>query len=450
MDGTNVEDTMFIFSHSGTSDGGGGMAYWDGFTICTSGDDTDYGTEGSSDGWISKQWGCMAGGGLDDNNQVLSGAPYLVAYWGFFPESMDNTLHTVRVDFADAKPHKVVGTYICNHPWPYYGNINGDGFASAFSQEGDYFALIAHGLDATGDPTGVTVRLNLATYHNGALTQSADWEYMDLTALGAVYGIYFTMEASDADALYGANTAVYFCLDKLTILQAEEAPQPLPRPTGLHIVSVGEDSAILAWNKIDNAEKYLLLLNDTIESGNTTDTTFVFRNLTPATTYSLSVRAIAKNDTSEVASISVTTTDETAPTMPTGLKAEPDLYTITLSWKASEDNVGVTRYTIYVNDEAYRRTTSTSHTITGLESDTEYTLAVEAEDAAGNKSERATIKTKTKKKEEQSIDILSSSAAIKQVYSLCGTPLGTTVPQHPGIYLIQLNNDITIKLTINY
>lgn len=58
-----IEDSLFRFAHTGSSDGGGGMAYWEGFTLCTSGDTTNYGAEGSSDGWISNQWGCMAGGG---------------------------------------------------------------------------------------------------------------------------------------------------------------------------------------------------------------------------------------------------------------------------------------------------------------------------------------------------------------------------------------------------
>ena len=452
IDGTNVEDTVFFFSHSGSSDAGGGMAYWDGFTICTSGDNNDYGTSGSSDGWISKQWGCMAGGGLDADGDLVTGAPYLVGYWGFFPESLDNTLHTLRVDFADNKEHKAIGVYICNHPWPYYGNINGDGFAGGFSQEGDYFALIAHGLNVNGEPTGVSVKFDLATYHNGALHQSDQWEYMDLTALGTVSGIFFTMETSDVDAIYGANTAVYFCMDKLSILEAEKEPQPLPRPSGLYTISIGEDSAVLAWDKIAHAEKYLLTLNDTIESGTTTDTTFVFNNLLPATEYTLSVRAIALNDTSEVASLTITTTDETAPSMPADLKAEADIHSIKLTWNPSTDNVGVTRYTVYLNNEAYRRTTDTTHTVTGLDPDTEYIVSVEAEDAAGNKSERATLTVKTKAEEKpiEAIDLVELQAHIKQVMTLDGKPLGTTLPQQPGIYLILLNNDITIKLTINY
>ena len=69
IDGVQIEDEMFRFAHTGSSDGGGGMAYWEGFTLCSSGDTIDYGAEGSSDGWILNQWGCMAGGGADSQGQ---------------------------------------------------------------------------------------------------------------------------------------------------------------------------------------------------------------------------------------------------------------------------------------------------------------------------------------------------------------------------------------------
>ena len=52
-----------------------GMQYWDGFTVCTNGDDKDYGYAGSSTDWVTHQWGCMAGGGLDSLWRFVKGAP---------------------------------------------------------------------------------------------------------------------------------------------------------------------------------------------------------------------------------------------------------------------------------------------------------------------------------------------------------------------------------------
>ncbi len=445
-DDVHLEDTLFAFSHSGAADGAGGMAYWDGFTLSTSGDTYNYGKEGSSDGWIAKQWGCMAGGGLNDNMQPESDRPYLVAYWGFHKETLDPDYHSLRIDFIDNQPHKAVGVYICNHPWPYYGNINGDGFASAFSKEGDHFALVAHGLNELGEPTGTSASLQLASYHDNKLIQSSDWQYFDLTSLGTVSGLYFTMETSDIDQLYGANTAAYFCLDKLSVLSFSKETEPLPRPTGLQILSYGEDTATLAWNRMENIDKYILLLNKN-EIASTVDTVYTFYDLTAATAYELSVMAVADNDTSEVAALSVTTKDLTSPTPPANLQVQADIYSLLLTWDPADDNVAVTRYTIYLDNEPYRRTTDTTHRITGLQPDTQYELAIVAEDAAGNKSERATIIAHTLPQDDQAIDYFESTTEIEAVYTLNGLYLGKQIPAKSGTYLIRQNNKVS-KLTI--
>ncbi|MBQ4507888.1 MAG: DUF4465 domain-containing protein [Paludibacteraceae bacterium] len=432
-----IEDELFRFSHTGSSDGGGGMAYWEGFTLCTSGDTQNYGKEGDSDAWISRQWGCMAGGGVGKDGKAVPGAPYLVAYWGFSLELLDPDYHSLRVDFLDKKAHLPVGVWICNHPWPYYGNINGDGFASAFSQEGDYFALVAHGLNEKGESTGVTVRFMLAEYTGGALHQSAGWEYMDLSGLGAVNGIYFTMETSDTDALYGANTAVYFCLDRLSVLSAEEEKQPLVRPSGLQAVSAGEDSILLAWNKVAGAEEYLLYAGEE-EAGKTTDTCFVFRNLQPLASYTLSVMAVSGKDTSDIASLTASTTDNTAPTVPQGLHAEPELYSIVLTWLPSEDNVEVKRYTVWLNGEAYRQTSSCTCTLVGLEPATEYLLEVSAEDKAGNKSGRAQLRASTLT--DSALGDIDADDTDLSVYTIDGKPVGHLLPEKRGVYVLKTKN----------
>lgn len=431
-----IEDGIFRFAHTGSHDGGGGMAYWEGFTLCTSGDTTNYGAEGSSDGWISKQWGCMAGGGCDMKGKAVAGSPYLVAYWGFFQEQMDETYHSLKVDFTDEKAHRCLGTWICNHPWPYYGNINGDGFASAFTQEGDYFALVAHGLNEKGEPTGGTVRLMLATFSGGKLQQSRDWQYMDLQALGAVHGLYFTMETSDADALYGANTAVYFCMDKLSVLDIETEHQ-LTRPTGLNIAEAGEDSIVLTWDKVNGAEGYTLYVDST-KTGKTADTCYTFRDLQPYTRYTLAVVATSKNDTSDMASTEGMTTDETAPTVPQQLQAAPEQYSISLTWKPSEDNVGIKRYTVYADGEAYKRTTECRCTIAGLESDTEYVLEVEAEDMAGNKSEHAMIRISTLS--DTALEDIYTEGGDMIIYTAEGRYAGREIPKTNGIYILKQGN----------
>ena len=437
-----VECEPFRFSHTGSSDGGGGMAYWEGFTLCTSGDQTDYGDGGSSEGWVAHQWGCMAGGGLNAQGVTTAGAPYLVAYWGYFMESMDEDYHSLRVDFTDAQPHKLLSVSICNHPWPYYGNINGDGFASAFTKEGDYFAVVIHGLNQAGEPTGTTVHHELASFHNGQLVQSDEWQEVDLRPLGTVSGIYFTMETSDEDEIYGANTAVYFCLDRLRMLSSA-AEEPLARPTGLRADSIGEDQIVLMWNSVEGADAYILLC-DQNEVGVTSDTLYTFSHLMPSTEYALSVIAVNGNDSSETATLTVNTVDLTPPSAPVNLRAENTAYTITIAWDASTDNVGVSKYTVYLDGAPNRRTTDLSYAITGLEPNTVYTIEVEAMDEAGNRSEKASLVVTTATEGLNDTHLEQSI----HVYTIQGVFVGTQWPTQSGTYIIKTTNNI--QTTIIY
>lgn len=399
----SFNDGMFNFSHIpglfGGTDVGGGMSYWDGFTLCKSGDTTDYGMVGNSDGWVPQQWGCMAGGGLNAGFKAEKGCPYLVAYWGYYYET--EGLHACQVDF-DGELHRVAGTYICNHPWPYYGNIHGDGFASPFTYPGCYFTITAHGM-VGGEDTGSEVTMTLAEYTDDetGLVQSADWQWMDLSELGEVDAVYFTMDTSDADPIYGANTAVYFCLDKMQIYEAskgsEEEKTAPKRPSGLSVTDIRETELMVTWDATEGADKYAMYLDDEFVAY-TTENTYTFEELLPYQEYKLKVTAV--NDYGESDPISMTgkTSDETAPSAPEDIVAEAvNPYTVRLSWDASEDNVAVTRYRIYVDGKEEARPKTTSYTLTGLDPDTEYTIGIDATDASGNVSERAVVQVKTPK-----------------------------------------------------
>lgn len=397
---------MFNFSHIpgqfGGTDVGGGMSYWDGFTICRSGDTTDYGMIGNSDGWVPQQWGCMAGGGLNSNFQTEQGKPYLVAYWGYYYET--EGVHACQVDF-DGETHRVKGTYICNHPWPYYGNIHGDGFAGAFATKGDYFTITAHGM-LNGEDTGSSVTMTLAENDGSStqqeegwpkgLVQSKEWQWMDLSELGEVDAVYFTMATSDADPLYGPNTAVYFCLDKMQIYEHEETSLPA-RPTGLTASDITENSVTLSWNTSAHAEKYAVYLDDE-KLAETTQTSYTFRGLYPYRKYTLKVVANNQNGDSDPTSIDVQTIDVTAPSAPSNISVTPiSCYKVQLNWTASTDNVAVTRYRIYVNGKEEAHPKTNSYTITGLDPCTKNDVEISAIDASKNESAKTHITILTPK-----------------------------------------------------
>ena len=88
--------------------------------------------------------------------------------------------------------------------------------------------------------------------------------------------------------------------------------------------------------------------------------------------------------------LSVTTSggaDTQAPSAPSNLSASNVTQTtLTLSWDASTDNIGVTGYDVYNGSSNLGTVTGTSANITGLTASTSYTFTVRARDAAGNVS----------------------------------------------------------------
>ncbi|WP_076393001.1 endonuclease [Chryseobacterium gambrini] len=79
--------------------------------------------------------------------------------------------------------------------------------------------------------------------------------------------------------------------------------------------------------------------------------------------------------------------DTQAPTAPTNLAtSNPTSNTISLSWTASTDNIGVVGYEIYKDGVLYATVTGTTATVSGLNPSTTYNFYVIAKDAAGNAS----------------------------------------------------------------
>jgi unsaturated rhamnogalacturonyl hydrolase len=89
------------------------------------------------------------------------------------------------------------------------------------------------------------------------------------------------------------------------------------------------------------------------------------------------------------------TADTQAPSAPVLSAADSTTSSISLSWTAATDNVGVTGYEVYVNNVLKSTTTALAYTVTGLTPSTTYSIYVKAKDAAGNGSNSATITART-------------------------------------------------------
>ena len=196
----------FLLKHIDGEGSSWGGYYWDGFTICKSADNS------SQTDWISHQWSNIAGGGVQvtaDGVTVDSNKPYVVGYWSAWSETPSNTIM-----FDNDKEYVVKGMYIVNSCYAYYCCAEANSMGRPLNQEGDYFKIIAHGVKADGEET--TTELELCGFHNGQFSAITDWTWWDLSALGQVVSLYFTMDSSDKGD-YGMNTPSYFAMDQLTV-----------------------------------------------------------------------------------------------------------------------------------------------------------------------------------------------------------------------------------------
>lgn len=196
-----------------------GDCCWDGFTYSNR---TDTTTSGYSNDFAAYT-GDGVGAGQDN---------YAVGYWNA----------TVRFGGLSL----VQSAYFTNTTYTYLAMADGnDGnnppFIKGPFEEGDFFKLIIKGLDAS-DQVISSQEILLA---DGTDILSA-WTLFDLTSLGAVFGLNFTLDSSDSGD-YGINTPAYFAMDNLEI-----AAVPVPAALWLFgsallgLVSVRRRSGSLA------------------------------------------------------------------------------------------------------------------------------------------------------------------------------------------------------------
>ena len=148
------------------------------------------------------------------------GTPYLVCYWGDYPDESGKMVRFSDVLFdksADIFTPKAI--YVCNTAKVIKSLQEGDSFARAF-KAGDYLTLTIMPLNAQKEVIqGAEVKYYLADFRDGKTFINQGWEKIDLSPLGACAGITFSMETTDMGE-YGANTPLYFCVDGFSVVPA--------------------------------------------------------------------------------------------------------------------------------------------------------------------------------------------------------------------------------------
>ena len=172
-----------------------GYGYWGGFTASNR---TDLNQTG-----LNAQYTAVTGCGYDGSSQ------YAVAY-----------TYGVQTDVyaADGQSHTVTGCYITNNLWAYQdvlqGSMGQTPFGGLSGDDPDWVKLTATGKNVSGQTVG-TVDFYLADYRFEDNSQDYvidTWEWFDLSALGPVATISFSLSSTKSN--YGGMiTPAYFCMD---------------------------------------------------------------------------------------------------------------------------------------------------------------------------------------------------------------------------------------------
>jgi chitodextrinase len=189
---------------------------------------------------------------------------------------------------------------------------------------------------------------------------------------------------------------------------SKKSPSKTSTSTSTSTVTVTQATATslsISWQRVRSATGYDVYVNSA-SVAKTTATTYTFSNLRCGTTYTLGVDAFnRKGVRSSIVSVAASTaacpvasssSDTSPPTAPASLSQGATTATsISLRWSASFDNVGVAGYDLFLNGSKVGTTAGTTYTFPGLSCGRSYTLAVDAYDSAGNRSQSAAVQAST-------------------------------------------------------
>ena len=232
-------------------------------------------------------------------------------------------------------------------------------------------------------------------------------------AAGSAVGTSYTFSGLSCGSTYSlgvkafdaaGNRSAQTSLNASTATCAVAADTTPPStPASLSASGIGATGLTLSWPaSTDNVgvASYAVTRNGSALA-TVTGTSYAATGLTCGTSYSFGVSARDAAGNSSAArtasfSTSACSGDTTNPSAPPALTASSiTTSSVTLSWNASSDNVGVTGYGVYRNGASLGNTTVRTYAASGLACGTAYTFEVDAYDAAGNRSTRSALSTTT-------------------------------------------------------
>jgi chitodextrinase len=227
------------------------------------------------------------------------------------------------------------------------------------------------------------------------------------TYTGLTCGTTHTVALQAFDAAGNRSNAAAATGPASTSACAASDTTPPSAPDNMAQSGTTQTSFTFTWSpSTDNVKVagYDLFRNGT-KVGTTTGTTYTYTGLTCGTTYTVALQAFdaAGNRSNASAGTGSATTsacaatgDTAAPSAPSSVRTTSTTQTsVALAWNASTDNVGVSGYGVYNGAASSGSTSATTYTVSGLACGSSYSLGVDAFDAAGNRSTKATVNATT-------------------------------------------------------
>ena len=253
-----------------------------------------------------------------------------------------------------------------------------------------------------GDPTSII----LPEFHNSMLlTNQTSYTLYGYTVPGSNVTIseggevlatgssddtgYFSILVSDLSD--GEHTFIVSddsdATDDCTAYLKVDATAPVIDSVGFTFLDGG--AAVVRWACDDGDVAYFQVYKNNVLLGRVSADSFSY-NVTASAddgnTFTIKAVDIAGN----IGEKTVTTADQEPPTAPSDLQvAQKTTTSITLSWTAGTDNMGVAGYNIYAGEQLVARTEgeSTQYTLSALAMGMEYAFTVKTRDRAGNLSD---------------------------------------------------------------
>ena len=141
--------------------------------------------------------------GVGNNKSDNFAVVYDGGAWGTNPAALT---------MKDGEPRVILSAYITNTTYTLNSLVNGDGYNPPMAKDG-FFKIVATGY--VGDEVTGSAEFFLA---KGEYNFVTDWIKWDLSKLGAVDKVVFSLVASeDQYGTYGLNTPAYFAIDDISV-----------------------------------------------------------------------------------------------------------------------------------------------------------------------------------------------------------------------------------------